>query len=63
MLGRGNISHAEILILLELAIQEKLLHSTALYRGAGERRTMFYKYQPYGAQDDADLLKGNFTLK
>ena len=46
-----------------LALQEKLLHSTALYRGAGERRTMFYKYQPYGAQDDADLLNGNYTLK
>jgi hypothetical protein len=43
--------------------QEKLLHSTALYRGAGERRTMFYKYQPYGAQDDADLLSGRFTIK
>ena len=31
-----------------LIFTEKLLHATSPYTGDGQRRTLFYKYLPYG---------------
>lgn len=42
-----------------LIFTEKLVHSTFPYSGAGQRRTMFMKYQPYGT----DRMAGNYTIK
>ena len=32
-----------------LIFSEKLFHATVPYTGLGERRTLFYKYLPFGA--------------
>jgi hypothetical protein len=33
-----------------IANTQKLLHATAPYTGATQRRTLFYKYLPYGVE-------------
>ena len=37
-----------------LIFSEKCLHATTPYTGQGERRTLFYKYMPYGARRASD---------
>ena len=40
-----------------LVFTEKLMHSTHPYKGRGQRRTMFMKYQPYGTDRRAGNCK------
>jgi len=42
-----------------LVFTETMLHSTFPYSGQGQRRTLFYKYHPYGM----DRRAGNYTIK
>jgi hypothetical protein len=46
-----------------LVFTEKMLHATAMWSSTcGPRKTLFYKYQPYG-QSDAELQEGNYTIQ
>ena len=46
-----------------LVFTEKLLHSTAMWSSRiGPRKTMFYKYQPYGLTM-SQIQDGNFTIR
>ena len=42
-----------------LVFTETMLHSTFPYSGQGQRRTLFYKYHPYGM----DRRAGSYTIK
>ena len=42
-----------------LVFTETMLHSTYPYSGPGQRRTLFYKYHPYGK----DRRAGDYTIK
>ena len=35
-----------------MVFTEKVLHATAPYTGSTQRRTLFYKYLPYGIERD-----------
>ena len=42
-----------------MIVTETMMHSTYPYSGSGQRRTLFYKYHPYGK----DRRSGNYTIK
>ena len=46
-----------------LIFTEKLMHSTHPYKGRGQRRTMFMKYQPYGTDRRAGNCKRHSSYK
>ena len=46
----------------EALVSLRLLHATAMWSGSGPRKTLFYKYQPYG-QSDSELQEAPYTIK